>query len=39
MLTEYDVEPARLETDLLSHVGELADAGLVTLGEGHAPAP
>ena len=39
MLTEYDVEPARLEEDLLRHVGELAAAGLVTLGEGHAPAP
>jgi len=39
MLAEYDVEPARLEEDLLRHVGELAAAGLVTLGEGHAPAP
>ncbi len=39
MLAEYDVEPARLEADLLSHVGELADAGLVTVGEAHAPAP
>ncbi len=39
MLAEFDVEPVRLKEDLLKHVGELADAGLVTLGEGHAPAP
>jgi hypothetical protein len=39
MLAEYDVEPARLEADLLKHVGELADAGLVIVGEAHAPAP
>ncbi|TVQ95023.1 MAG: PqqD family protein [Chromatiaceae bacterium] len=32
MLNEYDVEPARLEDDLLAHVAQLADAGLVTLG-------
>jgi hypothetical protein len=39
MLAEYDVDPARLEADLLKHVGELADAGLVIVGEAHAPAP
>lgn len=32
MLNEYDVEPARLEDDLLTHVAQLADAGLITLG-------
>ena len=31
MLDEYDVEPARLEADLLQHLAELADAGLVRL--------
>ena len=31
MLDEYDVEPSRLEEDLLNHVGELAEAGLVIL--------
>lgn len=29
MLSEFEVEPARLEEDLLRLVGELADAGLV----------
>ena len=33
MLDEYDVEPARLEEDLLKHVGDLADAGLVIYGD------
>jgi hypothetical protein len=38
MLNEYDVEPARLEGDLLIHIAQLADAGLVTLhGPDHAP--
>jgi len=32
MLGEYDVEPARLEEDLRTHLAQLADAGLVTLG-------
>ncbi len=31
MLEEYDVEPARLEADLLQHLAELAAAGLVRL--------
>jgi len=39
MLHEYEVEPARLEEDLLKHVGELADAGLVIYGERYAAAP
>lgn len=39
MLSEYEVEPARLEEDLLTHIGELADAGLVTVSEEHGPAP
>jgi len=40
MREEYEVEAVRLEEDLLAHVGELADAGLITLGGGpHAPAP
>ncbi|MFY9973855.1 MAG: PqqD family protein [Chromatiaceae bacterium] len=34
MLDEFDVTPARMEEDLLKHVGELADAGLVTVDEG-----
>lgn len=38
MLDEFDVEPDRLEEDLLKHVGELAEAGLVIFGEGDAPA-
>lgn len=29
--TEYDVEPARLEQDLLALVGQLRDAGLVQI--------
>ena len=33
MLDEFDVEPARLEEDLLKHVGDLADAGLVIYGD------
>ena len=32
LLKEYDVAPARLEDDLLTHVVQLADAGLVILG-------
>jgi hypothetical protein len=32
LCAEYEVEPSRLETDLLTLVGELADAGLVTVG-------
>ncbi len=39
MLDEYDVEPERLEQDLLKHIGELADAGLVVYGERLATAP
>jgi hypothetical protein len=39
MLSEYDVEPERLEQDLLKHIGELADAGLVVYGERLATAP
>jgi hypothetical protein len=39
MLTEFDVEPVRLEEDLLRHVGELADAGLVIFGERLAASP
>ena len=39
MLDEYDVEPARLEEDLLKHVGDLADAGLVIYGDRLATAP
>lgn len=39
MLGEYDVEPARLEDDLLDHVGQLADAGLVALGAPDHAAP
>lgn len=31
LLTEFEVEPAQLEHDLLVVVGELADAGLVTI--------
>jgi hypothetical protein len=31
MLAEYDVEPARLEEDLLNHIEKLAEAGLVTI--------
>jgi len=30
---EFDVESARLENDLLKHISELADAGLVTIDE------
>lgn len=36
---EYDVEPERLEQDLLKLIGELADAGLVIYGERYAAAP
>jgi hypothetical protein len=39
MLDEYDVEPGRLEEDLLNHVGELAEEGLLIVREGDAPAP
>ena len=28
MLNEFDVEPTRLQDDLLNHVAQLADAGL-----------
>jgi hypothetical protein len=38
MLDEYDVEPARLEEDLLKLIGELADAGLVIYGQRYAAA-
>ncbi len=31
MLEEYDVEPERLEADLLEHVGALAAAGLARI--------
>jgi hypothetical protein len=31
MLEEYEVEAARLEEDLLSHIERLAEAGLVTI--------
>jgi hypothetical protein len=34
MLAEYDVEPARLEEDLLHHIERLAEAGLVTVEAG-----
>jgi hypothetical protein len=36
---EYDVEPARLEEDLLKHVRELTDAGLAIFGTRYATAP
>ena len=39
MLEEFDVQPERLEQDLLKHIGELADAGLVIYGERLATAP
>ena len=39
MLDEYVVEPARLAEDLLKHVGDLADAGLVIYGDRLATAP
>jgi hypothetical protein len=32
LLAEYDVDPARLEADLLALVDELARAGLVKVG-------
>ena len=32
LLAEYDVDPARLEADLLALVGQLSDAGLVQIG-------
>ena len=32
LLAEYDVAPAQLEHDLLTIVGQLAEAGLVTIG-------
>jgi hypothetical protein len=38
LLKEFDVESARLERDLLRHVGELVDAGLVTTDAGDAAA-
>lgn len=31
LLTEFEVEPGRLEHDLLAVVADLADAGLVTI--------
>jgi hypothetical protein len=39
MLNEFDVEPAQLEVDLLTHIAQLADFGLVTLDAEHAPTP
>jgi hypothetical protein len=40
MLEEYDVEAARLEEDLLNHIEQLAEAGLVTIEAGdHASTP
>jgi hypothetical protein len=39
LLNEYDVEPARLEDDLLTHVAQLADAGLVTLDKADHATP
>jgi hypothetical protein len=39
MLKEFNVEPARLQADLLAHIGELAEAGLVTLDPVHATTP
>lgn len=38
LLAEYDVESGRLEEDLLRYIGELADAGLLTVRGSHAPA-
>lgn len=35
MLEEYDVEPARLEADLLNLLGDLAAAGLVSVDSGN----
>lgn len=32
LLDEYDVAPEQLEDDLIAVVGQLADAGLVTIG-------
>jgi hypothetical protein len=40
MLEEYDVEAARLEEDLLNHIEQLAEAGLVIIEAGdHASTP
>lgn len=39
ILGEYEVEPTRLEQDLLAHIGELVAAGLVTVSDGPTPAP
>jgi hypothetical protein len=40
MLQEYDVEAARLEEDLLRHIEQLAEAGLVTVeAVDHAATP
>lgn len=36
MLAEFEVEPAQLQEDLLTHVRELAAAGLVNVGVGDA---
>jgi hypothetical protein len=32
VLEEFDVEPGRLEADLIGHVAQLADAGLLSYG-------
>ena len=39
MLGEIDVAPTRLEEDLLKHVAELADPGLVVVNESAATTP
>jgi len=39
LLDEYEVAPARLEQDLLRHLGELADAGLVMFASGNGATP
>ena len=39
VLEESDAEQVLLEADRLAPIGVLADAGLMTLGDGHAPAP
>ena len=38
LLQEFDVEPARLEDDLLKHISELVDAGLVSTDAGDVAA-
>lgn len=39
MTKEYEVEPERLEADLINHVDQLAEAGLVIFGSQHAATP